>query len=360
MPTIDEAVYAIAQRVRELKPLIETEEATKTAFIIPFIQDVLGYDVTDPREVIPEYTADVGVKKGEKVDFAIKSGDSFRFIIECKKIGEPLSVEHASQLVRYFNLTDTEFAILTNGEVYQFYTQLDAENRMDQTPFMILDMTNIDERVFQHLEMCTKQQFDASTILESAEKLKYVTEVRRVLADMFNQPDEEWIKEIACRVTSRRMTHQTVEFFTKIVTIAQTQFLNDEANRRLRSAQTIEETACRKDEDTDAGEEGAPVSDIETTIEEIEGFSIIRAIGCSEVPASDINMRDAKSYCSVLYQDNNRQTIARLYFNNLDNLKLAVLNPDETKSVFNLDIVEDIYKYADLIRERIQFLAANS
>ena len=134
--SIDQAVQSLAAKVRELKPIIETEEATKTAFIIPFISTVLGYDVTDPREVIPEYTADVGVKKGEKVDFAIKSGDDFRFLIECKKIGEPLRLDHANQLVRYFNVTDTEFAILTNGEVYEFYAQLDAANRMDEKPFM--------------------------------------------------------------------------------------------------------------------------------------------------------------------------------------------------------------------------------
>lgn len=120
--SIDQTIQNLAARVRELKPIIETEEATKTAFVIPFINDVLGHDVTDPREVIPEYTADIGRKKGEKVDFAIKSGNDFRFLIECKKIGEPLHLDHATQLIRYFNVTDTDFAILTNGEVYEFYS----------------------------------------------------------------------------------------------------------------------------------------------------------------------------------------------------------------------------------------------
>ena len=62
--SLDQAVANLARKVRDLKPIIETEEATKTAFIIPFISEILGYDVTDPREVIPEYTADVGTKKG--------------------------------------------------------------------------------------------------------------------------------------------------------------------------------------------------------------------------------------------------------------------------------------------------------
>lgn len=179
--SIDQAVQSLSSKVQELKPIINTEEATKTALIIPFISTVLGYDVTDPREVIPEYTADVGVKKGEKVDFAIKSGDDFRFLIECKKIGEPLNLGHANQLVRYFNVTDTEFAILTNGEVYEFYAQIDAANRMDEKPFMTLDLANVDARIFPHLEMCTKSRFDSETIAASAEQLKYISEIRKVL-----------------------------------------------------------------------------------------------------------------------------------------------------------------------------------
>ena len=163
--SVEQAVANLARKVKELKPIIETEEATKTAFIIPFISQVLGYEVTDPREVIPEYTADVGTKKGEKVDFAIKQGDDFRFLIECKKIGAPLDLNHASQLVRYFNITDTEFAILTNGEVYQFYTQLDRANRMDEKPFLILDLANIDPRTFPNLEKMTKPHFDPTTCL---------------------------------------------------------------------------------------------------------------------------------------------------------------------------------------------------
>src|SRR5699024_7088580 len=303
--SIDQAIYALAAKVRELKPIIETEEATKTAFIIPFISTVLGYDVTDPREVIPEYTADIGIKKGEKVDFAIKSGDDFRFLIECKKVGEPLHLNHANQLVRYFNVTDTEFAILTNGEVYEFYAQLDEANRMDEKPFMTIDLANIDARVFPHLEMCTKTHFDSETIAASAEQLRYISEIRKVLSTQLKEPDVDWVKQIAARVTSRRMTAQNLEIFTKLITTAQGQFLKDEANRRLRSAQDYEEVvspekpSAVEEDDAEALE---PSDGIVTTEEEMQGFSIIRAICCSEVPIGDINMRDAKSYCAILYQ----------------------------------------------------------
>lgn len=354
--SIDQAVQALSSKVKELKPIIETEEATKTAFIIPFISTVLGYDVTDPREVIPEYTADVGVKKGEKVDFAIKAGDDFRFLIECKKIGEPLSLNHANQLVRYFNVTDTEFAILTNGEVYEFYAQLDAANRMDEKPFMTLDLANVDARIFPHLEMCTKSRFDFDTIAASAEELKYVAEIKKVLVAQFREPDADWVKLIAARVTSRRMTAQNLEVFTKLIETAQSQFLKDEANRRLRSAQDFEESqpVAAGVPEPEVDKEAVSVATdngIVTTEEEIAAFNIIRAICCAEVPAADIALRDAKSYCAILFEDNNRKPIARLYFDR-QVPRIGIFDANKEERQFDISAVEDIYQHSDLLRAR--------
>lgn len=359
--SIEQPIYALASKVRDLKPIIETEEATKTAIIIPFISTVLGYDVTDPREVIPEYTADIGIKKGEKVDFAIKSGDDFRFLIECKKIGEPLNLNHANQLIRYFNVTDTEFAILTNGEVYEFYAQLDAVNRMDEKPFMTLNLSNVDTRIFPHLEMCTKSRFDFETIAASAEQLKYVSEIKKVLAAQFKEPDTDWVKTIAARVTSRRMTAQNLKIFTKFVTTAQSQFLKDEANRQLKSAQDLDEVQeTTKPKPMDNEEPEAPEENndgIVTTPEEIEAFIIIRAICCAEVPAADVTLRDAKSYCAILYKDNNRNPIARLYFDRRIP-RIGIFDENREEQFFDLDYLEDIYSHSDLLRRRCASLKA--
>lgn len=359
--SIEQAVTALATRIRELKPLIETEEATKTAFIIPFISTVLGYDVTDPREVIPEYTADIGVKKGEKVDFAIKSGNDFRFLIECKKIGEPLSLNHANQLVRYFNVTDTEFAILTNGEIYQFYAQLDAANRMDEKPFMTLDLSNIDTRIYPHLEMCTRRHFDPETIAANAEELKYISELKKTIAGKFQDPDPEWVKMLSAQVTARRMTAANLELFTRLVSTAASQFLKDEANRRLKSAQDFEDPRPitaelpHPENSSDDPETEIIESEIITTEEEVQGHAIIRAIGCSEVPALDITMRDAKSYCAILYQDNNRKPIVRLHFDRKIP-RIEIFDEENSKNVFDLGGIEDIYQHADLIRTRLRAL----
>ncbi|HBL43185.1 MAG TPA: restriction endonuclease, partial [Planctomycetaceae bacterium] len=80
-----------------------TEEATKNAFVMPFIS-ALGYDVFNPLEVIPEFTSDVGIKKGEKVDYAITKDEKIIILVECKWSGADLDKVHASQLYRYFSV----------------------------------------------------------------------------------------------------------------------------------------------------------------------------------------------------------------------------------------------------------------
>ena len=63
--SLAERLRNLAQRLPQYVGQLETEEATKNALVMPFIQ-ALGYDVFDPTEVVPEYTADVGTKRGEK------------------------------------------------------------------------------------------------------------------------------------------------------------------------------------------------------------------------------------------------------------------------------------------------------
>ena len=98
------------QRVNGIKENIQTEEATKNAFIMPFIQ-ILGYDVFNPTEVIPEFVADIGTKKGEKVDYAIMQNNEPILIIECKHWKENADA-HNSQLHRYFHTSKARFGVL--------------------------------------------------------------------------------------------------------------------------------------------------------------------------------------------------------------------------------------------------------
>lgn len=151
-----------SKRVESMKDSIQTEEATKTAIIMPFFA-MLGYDVFNPQEFVPEFTADVGIKKGEKVDYAIiKEGEPV-ILIECKSIQENLD-RHDSQLFRYFGTTTAKFAILTNGLIYRFYTDLDSPNKMDDDPFLSINILDIRENQVPELKKFSKGVFDIDSI----------------------------------------------------------------------------------------------------------------------------------------------------------------------------------------------------
>lgn len=353
----EERVAAVAAKVRQQQGMIETEEATKNAFVMPFISTVLGYDVFDPHEVVPEFTADVGVKKGEKVDYAVVQDGEVRIIIECKKAGAELSVENASQLYRYFAVTNARIAALTNGVVYRFYTDLEAPNRMDSTPFLVLDLREIDEALLPELRKLTKDAFDLDSVINAAEKLKYIGEIKRMFNAQFNDPEEDWVRFFTTRVYNGQFTRRVREQFTPFVREASAQFLNDQVNSRLKSALNTSFTVTEVEEPSvEEGEEEPPTSDggITTTLEELEGYRIVKAIACGEVPPDRIAYRDSKSYFAVLLDDNNRKTIARLHFNGRRRKYLGTFDEDKRETRHLLGSLEDIYTHAELIRKTVR------
>ncbi|UOZ06464.1 type I restriction endonuclease [Amycolatopsis sp. WQ 127309] len=233
---IAERAQALALKIRKHKDGIETEEATKNAFVMPFISTVLGYDVFNPAEVIPEFTADVGTKRGEKIDYAIVHNGQVQVLVEAKKINDPLKIEHASQLFRYFAVTNARIAVLTNGQVYQFYTDLDAPNRMDAKPFLVMDFSDIDETLLPELAKLTKEDFDLDSVISAAGELKYIGQLKRILAAQFKEPEDEWVKFLTTRVYEGAFTQRVREQFGPLVSKATRQFLNEQVNDRLKNA----------------------------------------------------------------------------------------------------------------------------
>ncbi|HNG91135.1 MAG TPA: type I restriction endonuclease, partial [Saprospiraceae bacterium] len=107
---------------------------------MPFIQ-LLGYDVFNHKEVVPEFTADAGIRKSEKVDYALIKDEKPIILIECKKCADKLD-KHGTQLIRYFTFSSAKFGILTNGVVFWFFTDLDKANIMDTHPFFQFNLTD--------------------------------------------------------------------------------------------------------------------------------------------------------------------------------------------------------------------------
>lgn len=358
----EERLSALAAKVGNQREAIQTEEATKNAFIMPFISTILGYDIFNPLEVVPEFSADVGVKKNEKVDYAIMRDGEVQILIECKKSTEPLKIEHASQLFRYFSVTNARIAVLTNGEVYNFYTDLDAPNKMDDRPFLVLDLNEIDETIVPELKKLTKEVFDLDSVVSAAEELKYVGAIKREIAGQFKEPDEAFVRLFTSRVYDGRFTQDAKAQFTQLVSKAAKQFLNERVNDRLKTALGASEVATPVHVSTDEAVTSAEVAEsdldrdteLETTLEELEGYQIVKAISCSEVKPERVAQRDAKSYFAVLLDDNNRKPIARLHFNGKKQKYLGIFDSDKNETRHPIDGLDEIYLHADAIRDTVK------
>ncbi|MCU1471755.1 MAG: restriction endonuclease [Glaciihabitans sp.] len=354
----EERLTALATRIKTQRASVKTEEATKNAFVMPFISTILGYDVFNPLEVVPEFIADVGMKKGEKVDYAIMRDGVVQILIECKSTG-PLRIENASQLYRYFAVTRARIAVLTNGVIYQFFTDLDAPNMMDNRPFLVLDMESIDESLIPELVKMSKEVFDLDSIISAAEELKYVGAIKRLIAAQFKEPEDEWIRLLATRVYEGSYTQKVKEQFKKLVPRATAQFLNDQVNERLKTA-LVSPPFSSDDAPVEAMGSGAiaheQLGGIVTTQEELDGFNIVKAIACSEVKPERIIARDSQSYFGILLDDNNRKTIARLHFNQKKQKYLGLLDEDKVETRHAIATLDDIYQYAEAIRTTVKHL----
>lgn len=359
-----ERLNALASKVAKQREVIQTEEATKNAFVMPFISTILGYDVFNPLEVVPEFTADVGIKRGEKIDYAIMRDGEVQMLIECKSSTDSLRVEHASQLFRYFAVTNARIAVLTNGEVYNFYTDLDAPNRMDDRPFLVLDLTDIDETLLPELKKLTRDDFDLESVVSAAEELKYVGALKRAIAAEFREPQEDFVRMFASRVYDGRFTQDVKTQFSTLVAKAVKQFLNEQVNDRLKTALGASsvssgdmhaEAAQEAIASQAAAEENIQRNpDVETTEEELEGYQIVKAIACSEVKPNRVFHRDGKVYFAVLLDDNNRKPVARLHFNAKSKKYIGLFDEAKMETKHPLDSIEDIYQHAETIRETVR------
>ena len=341
-------------RVESLKNQINTEEATKNAFIMPFLQ-ILGYDVFNPTEVVPEYVADIGTKKGEKVDYVIKKDEQVILIVECKHWKEDVDA-YNSQLHRYYHVTDTRFAIITNGIIYNFFTDLEKPNVMDNNPFLTVNLANLKDSTIKELVKFTKATFSIDNILESAEALKYVRAFRNEFEKEIQEPSDDFIKLLARRFFDRQITSNRLENFNSYLKRAITSYFNDTINARLKSALNINENKEQhKDETGDTSvNEVEEDNRIVTTEEEIEGFQIVKAILREKLPASRIAYRDAITYFGVLLDDNNRKPICRLHFNGIKKyIEFFDKGKDSSERVL-IDSLDDIYTYKERLLHTIE------
>lgn len=347
MDLIDQ-LQALSARLQKQIGHIHTEEATKNALVLPFI-NALGYNVFDPTEVVPEFTSDVGTKKGEKVDYAICRDGIPLMLFECKHAGGDLNLRHASQLFRYFHVTPVRVGVLTNGIVYRFFSDLEELNKMDERPFLEFDVRDIRESAVTELKKLTKATFDVDELVSAASELKYTNEIKRILGEQLEAPDKDLVRFFAAHVHGGRFTQSVQEQFSTLVQRAFRQFINERISQRLQQAldsdqaETSEAVVEQEASESDDG--------IETTEEEMEGFRIVRAIVSDTVDPARVAHRDVKSYFGILLDDNNRKPICRLHFNTSQ--KYVELFDTESREKHSIGDLVEIYRFADRLRASV-------
>lgn len=339
---------------------IKTEEATKTSLVMPFIQ-ALGYNVFDITEVVPEFDANVGASKKYKLDYAILQDGKPIILIECKHHSEAFTNGNAySQLFHYFAATKARIGLLTNGVVYHFYSDLVEPNKLDEKPFLEINMLNLQEGLIDELKKLSKHSFDIEEILTTASELKYTREIKRILNEELNNPSDEFIRFFASKVYPGRITERVKQEFEGFVKRALRQFIREQISGLLQSASSLAESESgesSKVEEIDSDSTQQEPNGIVTTEEELEGWYIIKSIMRESIDPSRVAMRDVMTYCGILLDDNNRKPICRLYFNNLERLRLGLFDhgvDGKNEEKVDLAKVDDLYQFADRIRKTVE------
>lgn len=349
-----------SKRVESMKDSVQTEEATKTALVMPFFS-MLGYDVFNPQEFVPEFTADVGIKKGEKVDYAIMKDGEPVILVECKSVTENLN-RHNSQLFRYFGTTTSKFAILTNGMQYWFYTDLDNANKMDERPFLMVNLLDVRDNQVPELKRFCKGAFDVDSIFSTASELKYVHDFKQYFAGQLEAPSDEMTRIFLQSCYSGVKTQPVIERFRPLLAKALNDFISERMNDKIKLAfggnggtvsvpdpKPVEEPVV--DEEDAVPEKRTP--NIVTTEEELEAYFIVKSILATLVPMSEITYKDTESYFSVLYKGNTRKWICRLKLT--DKVKVLTLPTEDKKEVkFSLDDIYDLKQYKDQLTSILQ------
>jgi len=324
---LDLALRQLASTLDERLALITTDSGARNALVLPFL-GALGYDVFDPSQVRPADGCDV-----------VYSGGKAALVIITRAPGAPLEKLESSM---YGNFGDAQLGALTDGSRWLFFADLD-EGEEDRGPFLTFNLRNFGD--VEPLKMLMPN-FNRSEALTEAMALKYAAGMKTALAAEIQDPSEEMVRLLTGKVYTGRMTSLARERFAPIVRRALDEFLAEHV-----TAVFDEGMATVRRELEEAASEGP---DIVTTQEEIDGFNMVRAIVAGEGAMPRVVMRDTKSYCGLLFDDNNRKPICRLRFNHAQKY-LGLFDAQKNEQKMPIEDVSEIFQHGDHLRNTVRF-----
>ena len=345
-------IKQLAERADKIRENLKTEEATKNAIIMPFIQ-ALGYDVFNPLEVEPEFVCDIAGKKGEKIDYAIKKDAKPIIIIECKHWEQNLD-QHREQLIRYFNTSQAKFAILTNGYRYKFFTECEP-NKMDDIAFLEFDLLEIRENQITELHKFHKSYFNENEILNAAQELKYTNAIKKIFIEELANPSDDFVDFFARKVYTGRITEKIINQFKPLIKKSIEQNINETYTKRLKTAlQNEKELEAKQQSEPQIITEPQDDNKVTTTQEELDALYIVRAILRPYIDVSRIVYRDTVRYFNIILDDNILKRICIMYLNNPSKMQISFFDENKVETKFPLENLTNIYDYSDKLISTLQ------
>ena len=351
-----ETLAAYVKRVSELQEHVKgNEEATKQSLIAPLFM-LLGYDMTDPRECMPEYKVDFGKDRSTKpIDWAFFQNGRPAFFVEAKEVTKKLAA-YDEQLADYFaKAPEAKIGILTNGVQWRFFTDLVNDNVMDKEPFIRWDVLGDEAPPFDFLTLLQRSQFSAQLIRTFAERKRsqnlLVNELVRLL-----EPSLEFTKLAIANVETRNLTTNVIESWKPIVASAISEWAKQRALASvLRAPQTDVDVTPTTEDATKPGDESP-------TPEERAAFAVVCNVLGSNRPAAH---QHATTYSKVHLRERHTWVVCRLYLGRrrpkvwlplpIEQVRAAlpdmdVATPESGWTSVTFDTIDQVEKLKDLLR----------
>ena len=367
--TLKTDIQELAKAVPDFRDVLTSEQATKQALVVPFIK-ALGYNVYDPREVVPEYVADLGTKRGEKVDYAIMKDSVPVILIECKSITDKLNGSTVkSQLFRYFVATSkVRLGLLTNGVKYQFFSDLDNQNVMDLTPFLEVDLENLTDSDMDRLERFVKG-FDVAATVEEAARIRQIDLIKALLCRQLIEPDDEFVDWVQQQLYPDEAIVPFMSKFPETVREALRDFVNDKIHETLPVAQNL--TRPEKDQDIemsdDADETGSTklqwLSDYIPPDKQkgdlVEAIGLLQGILKDMIDLNRVQVKcGVSTYVSMQRDGRRNEPICRIWFGNNGKSGFGYFDGSRNENGRAKPVEVPIDQPADILQYREQIQAA--
>jgi hypothetical protein len=336
----------LALQIKEKKSQISNEQETKQFLIIPFIR-ALGYNPDIPGEVKFEFPADLEPKKGEKIDIALLKDNRPVIFIEAKPANTILDNFDAQLRKYYHNYHETRFGVITNGEEYRFFSDTQKDNVMDKVPFLVVNFSKLKESDLKNLLKFKKENYHEKNLCNIALDLHYLPAITEAFKELFKKPSDDFIAALFRFALPEKKITPTIQ--SKLPDIVREAIRNAIMEMTLKGVEGFQSTTIIPQQ-----ENFEKLGD-QPTLEENEGYYIVKAILHGVADPSRVAIRGFKYNCGILLDNSQNRPICRICFREKEKYVIVYDNLEKKENKFKIENINDLFKFGDHFKKTVMF-----